>query len=244
MEKNKWFGVPHIEQATKYISFIDEDEKTVYRVEGSNKDNLTLKYGNKESYKNVPITRDYYNIEHLFDDHYIVCDVAYDGILSYDAEFDNSKLSFKYGIIVLQRDEQNKIIPMQEKIVVPILYDRISTNNENTVTAYLGQYLTYIDVNPNSEHYGKQLVPIVLEHAVPFSVDYEGFAECSVNGVVGYLPRNCKPKDTLKPSDLLTEDQVKVLSNETLYSNALTKFEELTGSPKVFKKIKISKSSI
>lgn len=182
--------------------------------------------------------RDYYSIEHLFDDHYIVCDVAYDGILSYNAEFDNSKLSFKYGIIVLQRDEQNKIIPMQEKIVVPILYDRISTNNENTVTAYLGKYLTYIDVNPNSEHYGKQLVPIVLEHAVPFSVDYEGFAECSVNGVVGYLPRDCKPKDALNPSDLLTEDQVKVLSNGTLYSNALTKFEELTGSPKILKKTK------
>lgn len=238
MDIRKWFGIPHIENATKYVSYIDEDEKNVYYIDGSNKQNLTLKFGNKNNYKNVPITKDYFYIEHIFDDHYIVCDAIYDGLLYYDAEFDNSKLSFKYGIIALQRDDQNKIIPMGEKIVVPILYDKISTNNENTVTAYLNKHLTYIDMNPNSENYGKQLVPVVLEHAVPFSVDYEGFAECSVDGVVGYLPRNCKPKDTLEPSDLLTEDQVKVLFNKSLYSNALNKFEELTGNQKVLKMTK------
>ena len=130
---------------------------------------------------------------------------------------------------------------MGEKIVVPILYDEISENNLKSVTAYANNRLTYIDIDPNSENYGKQLIPVVLEHAVPFSVDYEGFAECSVNGVVGYLPRNCKPRITLKPLDLLTEEQVEHLlpyfesSNNALHDSSVNKYCELTGGAKTLK---------
>ena len=105
----------------------------------------------------------------------------------------------------------------------------------------LFHHLTYIDINPNSENYGKQLVPAVLEHAVPFSVDYEGFAECSVCGTAGYLPRNCQPRTTLSPLDLLTEEQVEYLladlesSSDDLNESAVNKYSELTGNAKTLK---------
>lgn len=130
---------------------------------------------------------------------------------------------------------------MGEKVVVPLLYDRIVENNLKSVTAYVNNHLTYIDINPNSENYGKQLVPAVLEHAVPFSVDHEEFAECSVCGTVGYLPHNCQPRTTLSPFDLLTEEQVEYLlsdlesSSDALKESAINKYSELTGGAKTLK---------
>ena len=185
------------------------------------------------------LSKDYYYMEPIYDDgvedHYIVCDVKSSQFLEYEEDFDSSKLSFKYGIVALQRDEQGNIIPMAEKVVVPILYDEISENNMRTVTAQENGLLTYIDINPESKNYGKQLVPLILAHAVPFSTEYEDFAECSVGDVVGYLPRDCKPRTILSELDLLTEEQVQYLltnsevENRALYESSVNKYSKLTG---------------
>lgn len=188
------------------------------------------------------LTKDYYLMEPIYgeglEELYVVCDVVSSQLIDVEEEFDNSKLAFKYGIIAIQRDENKNIIPMAEKVVVPMLYDEIYENNDKTVTAKVNNYLTYIDIDPKSDNYGKQIVPAVLEHAVPFSVDYEGFAECSVAGVTGYLPRECEPRITLDSLSLLTEEQVKYLlpylqvSDEALHESSMNKYSELTGTSK------------
>ncbi len=195
----------------------------------------------------VQLTRDYWNIIELWDDHYVVCDLTASGCNLDDINEYTTKreiealqptIRFQVGVIKLQRNKEGKVIPFAEKTIVPIIYDIISENNDDTLTAYINGKLTYIDLNPKSLNYGNQIVPAILEHAVPFSVDYEGFAECSIDGIVGYLPRNCKPREQLKSSDLLTEEQVQYLlqKDDTLDSSSTNKLLELTGSTKVLKR--------
>ena len=189
------------------------------------------------------ISNDYYYMEWIGGDHYIVCDITSSQCgMEYQDEFDDSKLAFKYGVICLKKDGNGNIVPMSESIVVPIIYNEISKNNLNTVTACANnRNFTYIDIDPQSQNYGKQLVPVVLEHAAPFSVEYEGFAECSVSGVPGYLPRNCQPFTQISPLDLLTEEQVKYLllyfdiNNIPLHDSSVEKFSKLTGGAKTLK---------
>lgn len=183
------------------------------------------------------ITNDYYFIDWLGGDHYIICDVTSNQHgMDYAEEFDSSKLSFKYGVICLRRDEEGKVIPRAEVVVVPVIYDKISANNLKSITVYGNNgRLSYVDLDPGSEYYGKQLVPVVLEHAVPFSTQYEGFAECSVSGVTGFLPRNLIPRTELSPLDLLTKDQVCYLltypeaASEALQESSTRKYSKLTG---------------
>ncbi len=234
-------------ESTEKCSYIDENGNVAYR-DGSNKVYLAVKTMSENGIKLNRVTKDYYYMEQIcdddFDDHYIVGDVVTNHLFDFDEVFDSSKFFFQFGVIALQRDENKNIIPMGEKVVVPILYDDIAENNLQTVTAQVDDHLTYIDINPNSENYGKQLVPVVLEHAVPFSVDYEGFAECSVCGVTGYLPRECKPRTSLNPLELLTEEQVKYLlprlesSNSALHESSINKYSELTGDSKILKFIR------
>lgn len=194
----------------------------------------------------IQLTRDYWNIIELWDDHYVVCDLNASGcylddINEYTIESEieaiEPQIKFQFGVIKLQRNEKGEVVPFTEKTIVPIMYDRISENNEDSLTAYSNGKLTYIDLNPKSSNYGKQIVPAILEHAVPFSVDYDGFAECSVDGITGYLPRNCNLREQLKGSDLLTEEQVQYLlqKDETLDASSTDKLSKLTGSAKVLK---------
>lgn len=195
----------------------------------------------------VQLTRDFWNIIELWDDHYVVCDLNASGCyldgedeysLERDLEFLKPNIKFQFGVIKLERNKNNEVIPFAEKTIVPIVYDRISENNDDSLTAHINGKLTYIDLNPKSSNYGKQIVPAVLEHAVPFNVDYEGFAECSVDGVIGYLPRNCKPREKLRSFDLLTEEQVQYLlkKDENLDNSSSFKLSELTGNAKVLRK--------
>lgn len=152
----------------------------------------------------------------------------------------NPQIKFQFGVIKLQRNEKGEVIPFGEKTIVPIMYDRISENNANSLTAYINGKLTYIDLDSNSYNYGKQIVPAVLEQATPFDVDYDGFAECSVGGNTGYLPRNCDPRKHLEESDLLTEEQVQQLlhNSGTLADFAANESSKLTGSTIILKHTK------
>ncbi len=192
------------------------------------------------------LTRDYWSIIEISDDFYIVCDLNASGCFLDDLnEFYLEKeiailkptMKFKYGVIKLVRDEKGEVIPFNEKTIVPIMYDRITESNEDTLIAYSNGKMTYLDFDSESSNYGKQIIPAVLDTAVPFDVHYPGFAECSIDGVVGYIPRNCKPRHNLEASDLLTESQVEFLLDRDENWEAVTKEKllDLTGLPKVLK---------
>lgn len=174
---------------------------------------------------NEILSHQYQCMLYLGDDHFAVCDVAYDiqyfvdgytaddryyEIVKKEYEINNPKL--KWGVIRINRNEQGMIIPGAETMIIPYIYDRISRNNEKTATAYSNEKLTYLDIDHDSENYGQQLVPCILEHAVPFSTEYDGFAECSINETTGYLPRNCKIKEAIDENELLTDNQARALS--------------------------------
>ena len=67
---------------------------------------------------------------------------------------------------------------------------------------------------------------------MPFGIEYDGFAERSVYGVTGYLPRKCTPREELKGSNLLTELEVQYLfqQNDDLAFSSGNKVFTLTGS--------------
>lgn len=86
----------------------------------------------------------------------------------------------KWGIIKICIDDLGNVIPKQEKLIVLFIYDRVNSSNLKTATIYYNNKLSYIDLDKSKYTYGKQLVPLVLEHAVLFDVKFKDFAECSV----------------------------------------------------------------
>lgn len=211
------------EDSNTRFQYIDEEgniAKSVY----SNKKHLAV---GKKVY-----SKSYYYIEEIGDYHYIFGDIIYNGILNF-SDIDKNLFQFKYGIFKLKTDQSGNIIPEQDEIVVPAIFDDISLNNLNTVTVYGNNgHLSYLDIDPNSPYYGQLLAPIILERACPFSTSYEGFAECSINGITGYLPRNMQPVGEISSNDLLTEDEVKVLSqviNNDGFYGAFKQYLSLTG---------------
>ncbi len=190
------------------------------------------------------ISHQYYCMVFLGDDHFAVCDLIsevkfFSDYNEYDiikGEYETTTPEMKWGVIRVNRDNAGKIIPGAEKMVIPYLYDRISSNNLKTATVESNNQFSYLDLDINSNSYGKQLVPCVLNHAVPFCVRYEGFAECSINSVVGYIPRNCRVKESIESNELLKEDQALCLSNYLkgsedchLDSETISSYFNLTG---------------
>ena len=177
-------------------------------------------------YKGNPITRDYWNIIELDDDHYIVCDIQVSGCYLEDIneyslneveKYLNPVFKFKNGIIRLKRDKEGNVVPFQERLVVPVVYDRISENNNKTITAYNGDKMTYVDLDPKSSNYGMQLVPAKLTHAEPFDLEHEGFARCGNNNVEGFLPRNNTPIDMRNDKSLFYDFTYKKQGYDRLY---------------------------
>ena len=77
------------------------------------------------------ITKDYWNIIELWDDHYVVCDLTASGCDLIDineytmqSEIEALKPTFKFqvGVIKLQRDKKGRVIPFAEKTIVPIMW--------------------------------------------------------------------------------------------------------------------------
>lgn len=194
------------------------------------------------------ISHQYQCMLYLGYDHFAVCNVMSDiqyfmdgysaddryyGIIHEAYETHNSKL--KWGVIRINRNEHGIIIPGAETMVIPYLYDRISENNLKTATAYSNGKLTYLDIDVDSKNYGQQLVPCILEHAVSFSTQYDGFAECSINGKTGYLPRNCEAKEYIEGNELLNDNEAMLISkyliNEgfVLSAEIISSYFNLTG---------------
>lgn len=188
------------------------------------------------------VTKDYIDLEHISKDIYsfaqITCNpIKLNNYDSYTQDKNEMNYGIKFGLFRLSRDKKGNIIPFKEEVIVPCVYNRISPNNLDTVTAYTDSGLTYVDIDPNSKNFGKQLVPAVLDHATSFDTEYEGFAECSITeGLikkVGYLPRNMIPRKSISVNDLIEENQLINLMEfqEKIDSvkKTIKKYEELTG---------------
>ena len=179
------------------------------------------------------VSREYYAIEHLKDDYYIVVDAASSQIsMLFSDVLNDNRLMYKYGLVCLKRDNENKVIPMEEDIVVPFIYDGIAENNADTITVRVNDKFTYVDLDKESINYGRQLTPAVLDRVVPFGVSYDGYAECELNGVTGFIPRNITPTSEISPAKLLTKEQVEHLisMNTQLHVTAIEKLYNLTGT--------------
>lgn len=196
------------------------------------------------------ISHQYQCMLYLGNDHFAVCNVMpdiqyfmdgystddrYYGIIREEYKVHNTKL--KWGVIRVNRNEHGSIIPGAERMVIPYLYDRITENNLKTAIAYSNNKVTYLDIDRDSKNYGQQIVPCILDHAEPFSTQYERFAKCSINGKTGYLPRNCKFKDYIESKELLNAIQAWLLSkylnsNDSfiLDSETISKYFILTGN--------------
>ena len=162
------------------------------------------------------ISHQYYGIVPLEDDHYVVCDLV-SGVrlfsdYNYDKnevnDYENTTIKAKWGVVKFLKDETGEFIPYSEIMVVPYLYDKIIPNNLSTAIASNDGKFTYLDLDENGKNYGRQIVPCVLDYAEDFITPRYGFTKCILDGQVGYLPRNCKPLNSIQPSDLLTEQDV------------------------------------
>lgn len=199
------------------------------------------------------ISRQYYYMLYLGDDHFAVCDIINDvnyfaGFDYYniiDGEYEITTPKMKWGIIRVTRDENGKIIPGVEVMVIPCIYDRISESNLKTAIVHNEGNFTYIDIDRIS--YGKQLVPCMLNHATNFD---KGFAECSINDVVRYLPRNCRARESIRHDELLTKKQVLQLSKylrgleDNLDDNTISLYYKLTGESLIQGKVQQLKKTI
>lgn len=190
---------------------------------------------NELNLKITSLSNYYLYLEQIDDDTYIYGDLSCNpAAINYPELYDDIDAHIKYGILKLKRDETGKIIPMQEEIIVQNIFDRISKNNSKTVTVYFNDDMAYFD-------YEKKvlLTPVVLKHAVPFNVEYKGFAECSTKNQEGYLPRDAKPVTKEENIKLLTKQQVECLTDfqENLGQVSLTRefvdadviYKEITG---------------
>lgn len=170
------------------------------------------------------VSKDYLSLERIDDDIYIFGEISVDPLaVNYPEQHDNNfSANIRYGILKLTRDKEGNIIPMNEKIISQAIYDNISQNNEKTVTVcYNGNY-TYFDYEK-----GIQLTPVILNHAVPFDVDYEGFAECSTKDKSGYLPRDVIPVTKEQDIKLLDEKQVEILTKYQVEIDTIVETNQL-----------------
>lgn len=175
----------------------------------------------------------YYSMEALDEDHYIVSNMVVVPKMTNPISYG---WGIKQGIIHLEKDKNGDIVPMEETLVVPEVYDRIISGNSQIIIGEVqNKRFTYIELNPKSENYGKQLVPAILEQAVPFDVNYKDFAECTVAGVNGYIPRTCQPRRQLNSSDLITKENMKLLAlyskflANPAYESSMEQLSRLTG---------------
>lgn len=143
------------------------------------------------------------------------------------------KTEIKWGVI----DVYNSMVPGEDNLVFPCVYDSIVPGCSGTAIAYHNGFATYLDIDRSSPNYRRQLTPCVLSRPGLFGAGAPGFAECYIGETPVYLPRNCKPMKTVQSSSLLTYSDVFYLnsyfsghqSSEILSDEVKTKYFELTG---------------
>lgn len=179
-------------------------------------ENHTYCLATKTSYHNgfLETSNSYFGIKYLGNDHYIVIDI-HSKQSSDDTEsiLYNRKFELKFGIIKITREHNKSIVNKGEKIIAPIVYDRIYVYDDLYPIMEVNGKYTYFCLDQNNPNYGKQLVPAILEAACPFNIKYPGFAECTIQGEQRFLPINFIAAEAITKDDLLTEDEIIYLIN-------------------------------
>ncbi len=153
-------------------------------------------------YNNKAITEYYSGIKYLKTDDYYK--VAYNIL-------ENKKIVTRYKVIKLQRDENNRIIPFKEQIVINDLYRYIYYAGENTLTIEKDGFYSYIDLDSESPYYLKPLFPFTFVRVSSFGLEYPYFARVNIELNSGYIYHVKAPINKLKIKDLFTEEEVEYL---------------------------------
>ena len=151
----------------------------------------------------------FYSIEKVDDIHYKISslDFTYSPGLNsyleiYGIQFKEAFnfFRFHYGIVAVNG---NKI-----SLVVPTVYKDLKLTNSNVIISQAddiykpvykdGELLNInkvngsfgaINLDPNSESYGLNIMPTVFDHFQDFDLDYNGYAYVSLDGCSGYLSK-------------------------------------------------------
>lgn len=211
------------------MEFIKNAEKPKIDIETGNVVEGTWFYWSYICQDGEKVTDEYASIESVSDQfqispgskdydnrHYIVG--KYDGCHKY------------YGVMALERDQNGLIIPHSDTLVVPYLYSNFEFGGLKTLIASIMvkgyPHYTYVDIDPKSRSYGKQLVPMLLTEASAYKEsnnEFKGFARCRYKGKVGYLPRNVFPIYEDIPSRMLSSLIVKRISSTVAEANKISK---------------------
>lgn len=206
-------------------------ENIIYAVNDSNipimdengniKKNTGIHKVHLENAYDVRLTYSYYYINQIDNNNFVVGDFITEQEGSYNKEFyDESKVRFRYGVIELQKDAYGSVNRMQEKTIVPIVYEGLLNGNNSTLIGIANGKSTYIEFDKDSENYGRQLVPAILDYAEPFDTEFFGFAKCGLNGKAFYISRSFNPSEELTEEDLLTRDDVLyMINNNDMYKH-------------------------
>lgn len=156
------------------------------------------------------INNSFYSIIKIDDTHYQVCDFDYmntlgvDELISqYDTELDENEMynvKFHFGVVA----NTNGIL----RVVVPIAYSYIYKTNSNIIivqsdSQYKLQYnkngkpiehtkikkLGAICLDLNSNFYGFNIIPCIMDRLCDFDLEYKGFAQVGIDETTGYLSK-------------------------------------------------------
>lgn len=198
----------------KKNNLVDKKENRSCIVEQQNDTNETI------------VSKDYLYLEKIDEFYYIY------GILDANPNIINDKneslYKRKYGILKLNRDAYMRVIPYNEVVIVPALYDEIKKKGSNTLCVTNNNKSTYFDLSKE-----KQLTPIVFDLVSNFDFEYPGFAQCFYNYKAGYLPRSAKPVTDENDINLMDEVEVKALidyqTDTDMFLKSNVKYKQLTG---------------
>lgn len=157
----------------------------------------------------IRLSRNYYSIEKLDDIHYVVSDLDFMYSLGLKQwveihgnkfkESDIPRLQIHYGVI--------SVVNNEVKEVVPVIYNTITLSNSGVIivsgsdrwvhtfnngileTNYQKEKLGCINLDPTSDYYGLNIIPLVLDSLEHFSLEYKDFSHVHIEGYDGYLSK-------------------------------------------------------
>lgn len=125
-------------------------------------------------------------------------------------------VKLKWGVIKMYKCKINKYDLWRYITVIPPIYNSILPNNDNTITVEYENKKTFVELDENSDNYGKQLYPCLFDNVSNYDLDYKGFVNVKFNDKTGYIPRNIVPNNYRL--DLLsvfeTKDLIKYINGE------------------------------
>lgn len=158
----------------------------------------------------IKLSKSFYSIEKLDDIHYEVSEMDFmysPGFDKWTEQYGNKfedcdlyRFKFHYGIV--------SVIGKEIKQVVPIVYHKIKKTNNGVIFVwsderfkvkinnnlhiepiYIEPKLGAINLDPNSNQYGMNIIPTVCDSITDFDLKYKGYAYAKLGETSGYLAK-------------------------------------------------------